>query len=253
VHPRAAAQVGILTKENPLGMFHVDPRSDTRIENGDTLGLADDAVVTFGGNLTIGDLPQPAADTLSLRLTDGGTPSVPRSPLRIVDGNQQEGQVLTSYDTDGNAYWDLPTDFTSGRVYGLQNIAAASFPLGSYIDIFTFTPDATGSYFFEIRWWGKFKGQVAIPFMIFQLFRGSSSTLMDSFEYYSGANPDDLNNVCSLCFTLYAKAVNTTDVFKINVVTSAQNQTGNRKDGAGQDTSVTPEWTRTKVNVLRID
>jgi hypothetical protein len=73
---------------------------------------------------------------------------------------------------------------------------------------------------------------------------------MDSFEYYSGANPDDLNNVCSLCFTLYAKAVNTTDVFKISVVTSAQNS--NRRNGAGQDTSVTP-WTRTKVNVLRID
>jgi hypothetical protein len=249
VQPRVAAQVGILT-DKPMGMFHVDPKGDTRIILPDTVGLADDVIVTTGGNLTIGSLPESVADTFSLLLTGGGTPSVPKSPLRIVDGNQQEGRVLTSYDTDGNAYWqNLPAGFSSGRVYGFQNVPAISFPYSTPTDIFTFQPDVPGSYLFEIRWWGKYKGQVAMPFMIFYLYRGSG--VVDIFEQYSGINPDDSDNVCTLCLTLYGEALNTTDIFSIKL--RVLSFYSSWQTNARQDTQTDPEWARTKVNVLRVD
>jgi hypothetical protein len=244
------AQVGILTKEDPLGMFHVDPQSDTRIENGDTLGLADDLIVTRAGNLSIGELPQPPADTVSLRLTGGGTPAVPKSPLRIVDGKQQEGRVLTSGDASGNASWkDLPAGFNPGRVYGFQAIPAQSIPYGVVTNLFTFKPDVTGKYLFEIRWWGRYKGQVAMPYMIFELLRGANRA--DVFEQYVGVNPNDSDNVCCLCLTLYGEAVNTTDIFTLRL--SLATFYPNRQTGAGQDTQANPEWARTRVNVLRVD
>jgi hypothetical protein len=237
-----SAQVGILTNEDPLGMFHVDPQSDTYIDTGttppDTLGLADDLIVTRAGNLGIGNLPQPEVDTLALRLTDGGTPSIPRSSLRIEDGNQQEGRALTG-DAGGNASWqDLPATFTFGRVYGLQVLPELHLSRNNNTTSFTFTADVAGNYLFEIRFWGLFgtgRGSMGC-----QLLRGS--TLVDSFEYYSGLNPSDNDNALTVCFTLYGEADNAGNIFTVTLSTNRNVYT-----------QTSPAWTQSKVNVLRVN
>jgi hypothetical protein len=227
-------------------MFHVDPKADTQ----GSLNTSDDVIVTTQGNVGIGVLPESAADTLSLRLTDGGTPTLPRSPLRIEDGAQREGRVLTS-NAGGYATWkDLSGDFTPGRVYGFQGVSAISLPVGSALSVFTFTADVAGQYLFEICWWGKFKGRVALPFILFQLQK--NSTLVDSFEQYPGANTND-SNVCSLFFTLYGEALTAGETFRLVVTPSSMNTNSTFKDGSGQDTQTTPAWAQAKVNVLRVN
>jgi hypothetical protein len=77
---------------------------------------------------------------------------------------------------------DLPAGFNTGRVYGLQGIPATNIPL-AITTVFTFTADVAGLYLFEIRWWGKLKQTgLKMPFMIFNLYKGSSSTAVDTFE-----------------------------------------------------------------------
>jgi hypothetical protein len=237
----AYAQVGILTDE-PQGMFHIDPQGDTD----GSLNTGDDVIVTTEGNVGIGLLPE-ATTPYSLTLTGGGTPAVPHSPLRIEDGNEAEGRVLTS-DADGYATWkDLPAGFTPGEVCGFLDIPAKSFPHGQTASGFTFTADAAGSYLFEIRWWGRFKGLVSTPFMIFDLLKGGS-TMVDTFELYPGANTVDNNNVVSLCLTLYGEAL-VGETFTLRVSTNTQGGTS----GHGQDTQASPAWTQSKVKVLRVN
>jgi hypothetical protein len=222
-------------------MFHVDPRGDTDTIGGTTTNTGDDVIISLEGKAGIGILPDDAVSPHSLTLTAGGTPSAPRSPLRIEDGRQQEGRILTG-DADGRGTWkDLPAGFTSGRVYGLQGISARNFPHNTGADVFTFTADVAGKYLFEIRWWGKFKNLAAPPFIVFELRRGSSG-MIDSFEQYMGANPDDSNNVASLCITLYGEALAAGNVFTVNV------RAANRE----QATQESPAWTQGKANVLRI-
>jgi hypothetical protein len=231
----AFAQVGILT-ENPQGMFHVDPKGDTQ----GSLNTGDDVIVTTEGNVGIGILPEPTTPH-SLTLTGGGTPAAPRSPLRIEDGNQQEGRVLTG-NANGYATWqDLPAGFNPGRVYGLQGIPATS--VSTTVTVFTFTADIAGLYTFEIRWWGRLIRQVTVPFVIFNLYKGSS--LVDTFEQYGGLNSTDIGTF-SLCLTFYADAA-AGDSFTLRVTPSGTSLPG------GQTTQVSPDWTQAKVNVLRIN
>jgi hypothetical protein len=238
-------------------MFHVDAQNNTSIDTNttppDTVGLADDVIVGMEGNVGIGVFPE--AGSPPLILTGGGTPSIPKSPLRIEDGNQQEGRVLTSNDAYGNASWqDLPAGFASGRVYGFRNMPAQSFPTGGNYGYnapvaWSFKPEVTGKYLFELRWWGKFKGVVSMPYVIFYFYKGQ--VLEDIFEQYVGANASDSDNVFSLCLTFYGEALNTTDVFTLRVYPASFHSA--RRAGAGQDVLASPEWAQSKMNILRID
>ena len=81
-------QVGIQT-ENPLAIFHVDPKRNTNSTG--TSGTSDDVVVTSTGSVGIGTIA-PAA-----KLDIRGT-------FRLRDGNQALNKVLVS-DASGNAQW----------------------------------------------------------------------------------------------------------------------------------------------------
>jgi hypothetical protein len=229
-------------------MFHVDPQNNTSIDTNttppDTVGLADDVIVSLEGNVGIGVFPE--AGSPPLILTSGGTPSVPKSPLRIEDGKQQEGRVLTSNDASGNASWqDLPAGFTQGQVYGLHGIPAGFHQnvLPPTINVFTFTADTPGSYIFEVRWRGKFRNPVQRNFVHFFLYKGS--TAVDQFEQYSGANYTD-PCVFTVCFSFYSLAAKG-DVFTLRT------RPLDTPNGSGMDTQVSPAYTQAKVNVLRVD
>jgi hypothetical protein len=246
--PCAFAQVGILT-DDPQGMFHVDPRGDTVVTPTDTLNAGDDVIVTLEGNVGIGLLPE-ATSPHSLTLTGGGTPSAPHSPLRIEDGNQREGRILTS-DANGRGTWkDLPAGFNTGRVYGLQGIPAMS--ISAPTTVFTFSADVAGQYLFEIRWWSKFANTMHEPtFVVFNLYRGAANNnnRQDSFEQYLGGNLIDVNTV-TLCFTLYASAT-AGETLILQCQSSVVRTSGGV--GVASATQVSPAWTQAKVNVLRVN
>ncbi len=82
------AQVGIQT-ENPLAVFHVDPKRNTN--SAGTIGASDDVVITSTGNVGIGTIAP--VSKLDIRGT-----------FRLRDGNQSLNKVLVS-DASGNAQW----------------------------------------------------------------------------------------------------------------------------------------------------
>jgi hypothetical protein len=237
-------------------MFHADPKHNTAVSLADTLNVEDDVIVTTAGNLSIGALPPAAADTIGLRLTDGGTFHAIRSPLRIEDGNQQEGHVLTS-DASGNGYatWQpRPAGYEPpGRVYGAIGIPAGTFvrsqPNTFTIQStgFTFTADVAGSYIFEVRWWSKYSQLVQANYIRFYLYRGAKE--VDTFEQYAGSNSYDMN-VFSACFALYSEAEKG-DVFTLRLVPGFYN--GSAGTTGALTTQTAPPWTQSRVNVLRIN
>ena len=220
-------------------MFHVDPKADTQ----GSLNTSDDVIVTMQGNVGVGVLPDDAALPPTLTLTDGGTPSLPRSPLRIEDGNQQEGRVLTSNAAGQGAWKDLPAGFNPGKVYGLTGIDAITFKVNVNHDVFFFTADAAGSYLFEIRWWAKIYSPDLITAIVYGLYK--NNVRVDVFEQYISGGTD-ANNASTLCLTLYSEAV-ANDAFFIRVYASM---------GVAQTThttQATPAWMQGKVNVLRVN
>lgn len=243
----AFAQVGIFT--DPQGMFHVDPMKNTQ----ESSITSDDVIVTSEGNAGIGLLPEPATP-YSLTLTGGGTPAAPRSPLRIEDGNQKEGRVLT-IDDNGEGYgtWkDLPANFKPGQVYGFIDIPGEDFPFSNdhanykYTG-FSFKADAAGSYIFEVRWWGRFnKNKTGITSIHFALHKNAAAAAVDEFEQYAGVNATDVN-CFTVCFTLYADAVKD-DVFTLKARPGLHNVGG--LSIATQDSPVWA-WAQSKVKITR--
>jgi hypothetical protein len=110
---RLAAQVGIRT-EDPQGMLHVDAKGDTY--NGtDTL---DDVVVTPQGRIGVGTL-NPQARLHIVSPTKGA--------IRIADGTQSGGKILTS-DKDGRAHW---TSLVGSWYAALKEGSSTGDPTGS--------------------------------------------------------------------------------------------------------------------------
>lgn len=109
------AQVGINTK-NPLGVWHVDPRSDT---TSPTSGIADDIVITADGNMGIGTSSPP--NKLSIVTTGANT------GLYLPNG-ASSGKVLTS-DPQGNAVWVSSAVQYQTVVYGSGGKIQLTAPL----------------------------------------------------------------------------------------------------------------------------
>ena len=78
-----SAQVGI-NITTPQGVFHIDPQGDT---SGST-NTSDDVIIDANGNMGIGTI----TPTTKMDI---------RGKIRIADGNQQNGYVMT---TDGNGF-----------------------------------------------------------------------------------------------------------------------------------------------------
>jgi hypothetical protein len=239
VHPQMTAQVGIRT-ETPQGMFHVDALSDTQGYQ----YAGDDVIVTYNGNLAIGMIPPPLS-SIKLIVTDGGTAVAPKSPLRIVDGNQGEGKVLTS-DADGRGRWaELPAGFSLGESYGLHGIAGLTTAASNsaFTDLgFLFTANAAGRYAFEIRWWGRVQNTTAAGMRIYQhfrLMRGNSA--VDQFEAYTNTI-GNAQDICTTSFVLYSEATQG-QTFTLQVRAALILQTENNPSTL---------WTRAWINIIRM-
>jgi hypothetical protein len=244
----AFAQVGVRT-EDPQGMFHVDALYDT-VGNQHT---GDDVIVTYDGNLAIGTIP-PTLSQTKLIVTDGGTPAAPKSPLRIVDGYQAEGRVLTS-DAGGQGRWaDLPAGFSLGEAYEPIGVAGGLIiksggnsgsrseftPLG-----FNFYANVAGFYAFEIRWWARLQNATAPGGSLYQHFRlikNGSSAAVDQFEAYTNTI-GGAQDVCTISFTLYGQAA-VNDRFEVEARTTSNLL-------VTENNSATP-WTRAWVKIVRM-
>lgn len=105
------SQVGINT-ENPVGVFHIDPKADT---NG-SVGTGDDLVIDAAGNVGIGTIaPQAKLDI--------------NGNIVIKDGTEANGRVLVS-DSDGVGSWEKIGSVGLTSVWTLQNTTGQNFPAG---------------------------------------------------------------------------------------------------------------------------
>lgn len=98
----AHAQVGVNTT-NPRGIFNVDgAKNNTTTTVPATIATEskDDVVVTTDGNVGIGT----SNPSLKLEIQTGGTSTTPIAGVKLVDGTQQAGRVLTS-DANGVGTW----------------------------------------------------------------------------------------------------------------------------------------------------
>jgi hypothetical protein len=226
--PGAFAQAGIRT-EHPQGMFHVDALSNTQ----GNLNTADDVIVTHKGNLAIGLIPSASADTVKLTVADGGTPAAPKSPLRIIDGNQAEGRVLTSADASGHGHWaDLPAGFNLGEAYAPYVIPAGiSVPASGNnsfsSSLISFQAKVTGYYAFEVRWWARLQSATLGGTDLYQHFRLlRAGSVVDEFEAYNNTI-GGAQDYCTISFTLYgqATAANQTFTLQVRAATPLQTET----------------------------
>jgi hypothetical protein len=227
-------------------MFHVDALSDT---NG-MLHTGDDVIVTYEGALAIGTIP-PAGSTTKVIVTDGGTPTSPKSPLRIVDGNQSEGRVMTS-DADGRGTWaELSAGFSLGESYGRYGVAGMSIKVGDnagdndshFTDLgIAFTANAAGYYAFEVRWWARTQSTSAAGSDLYQHFRlKKNSAVADQFEAYTNTI-GGAEDICTISFTFYSNAV-PGDVLRLQARAFIALVTDNNPSTL---------WTRTLVNIVRM-
>lgn len=130
-----SAQVGIKT-EKPLGTFHIDSKgNNTSIPITATEEL-DDVIVDENGNVGIGT----SSPSVKLHIKTTGTSSAPVSGIKISDGSESDGKVLTS-GADGTAVWEYPALHeilgTLGAGYNvpLVSIGTIFYPTGSSITL----------------------------------------------------------------------------------------------------------------------
>lgn len=144
------AQIGINTENVGAGLvFRVDPARNNATSGVPTPAqTAEDIVINQEGNVGMGTVSPQA----KLHIVTGGTSTAPNPQLRIEDGGQLAGRVLTS-NAQGVAYW---VDYAAGAVLATLdptgiNIALpltgtiykntkskVSLPPGRWIIIFTF-------------------------------------------------------------------------------------------------------------------
>lgn len=96
------AQVGINTENIASNLLlHIDPAQNNAIIGTPTiLQITDDVVVDNQGNVGVGTLNP----SVKLHIKTGGTAGAPNPQLRLQDGMEAEGRVLTS-NADGVGIW----------------------------------------------------------------------------------------------------------------------------------------------------
>uniref|UniRef100_UPI000AAD683E hypothetical protein n=1 Tax=Dysgonomonas macrotermitis TaxID=1346286 RepID=UPI000AAD683E len=155
--------------QNPLGVFHVDPKGDTNASG--TSGYADDIFVNSKGYLGIGTLNPEN----HVHIDKGSAGSF----IRIEDSSEGTGDKFLTSDAAGNGTW-IPRVSLNGKVYRMTSPTEVPFycysgtdtpllfnklkpdigsitnnPDGGYIRI-----DNDGSYIFTFRWWGAANSSV---------------------------------------------------------------------------------------------
>jgi hypothetical protein len=197
--------VGINT-ENLQGVFHVDAAANNP-SSGDIpdTSQADDIVITPEGYTGAGTL----APSTHLHIHTRNRPDV--FPLRIADGSQGEGLMLTS-DDDGAASWQMPPVPPSSAVYPVRTVPMQSFPkeIPTPVDNTSFTIPEDGLYSMDVRFWGEgavwtsYSSVITRNITCFELWRdrGGVEKKVDEFQY----NESSFSRI-SVFFTLYASAL----------------------------------------------
>lgn len=145
-----SAQIGINTDNVGAGLvLHIDPARNNATSGTPTPAqTAEDIVIDKAGNVGLGTVNPQA----KLHIVTGGTRTTPNPQLRIEDGGQLAGRVLTS-NAQGVAYW---RDYSAGAVLGTLDATGinitlpltgtvykntkskVSLPPGRWVIIFTF-------------------------------------------------------------------------------------------------------------------
>lgn len=121
---------------NPQAKLHVDGSSDNNATGIPSAAQqANDFVVLNNGNVGVGTI----APSVKLEVKSSGTLSNPKAALKINDGTEADGKVLTS-DAKGNTSWKY---VAINEIRGVLSQNGASIPLdsknyystGSYIDL----------------------------------------------------------------------------------------------------------------------
>jgi hypothetical protein len=188
-HAQTSQGVGINTSQ-PAGAFHV------KTANGK------DVVVEHGtGNLGIHTTtPQAKADV--------------NGSVRIIDGLEQAGHILTS-DDNGNARWNNPVG-VAGKLMGVLKLGVQDIPSGSFEDVVNsrHTADADGYHVYEIRWHATYASKPPREMNTATHFRlmlhsaaTGKDTIADQFEVYHDITRID-NDAVTFWINLstYAKA-----------------------------------------------
>lgn len=201
-----AQYVGIKTT-SPVGVLHIDAAGD----NGATISPAqalNDVVINTKGYLGIGTVNPQAKLTINNNGVAGA--------IRIVDGRQADGLILTS-DASGNASWAYPITST-GKIeatlpLGPQTFAASGTTKATGSD---FTVRADGYHVFEIRWYAKYSAAATRQTYTathIRLFKNGA--LADEYEAYQDVTTDA--NDAVTFFTALATQAKTGDVLYIDV------------------------------------
>ncbi|MBF0576004.1 hypothetical protein [Dysgonomonas sp. GY617] len=186
----ASSQVGINT-QSPIGIFHIDPQS-----NSATI-TTDDVVVTQAGNVGIGTVSPQAKLHLNV--------SSSQTALRIEDGNEKADRVLVSTDATGGAGW--------GAIKGsggetLISTVSQSFPTSGGTLYLTgnntrYKVVGAGHYLVYFRWWGK-STTVSNSRTSAYIRLLKNGTVVDTVEYYVAT---EANSAFSLAVALMATCI----------------------------------------------
>ncbi|WP_062178795.1 hypothetical protein [Dysgonomonas macrotermitis] len=117
------AQVGINT-QNPQGIFHVDPNSNTTGGIAAPVNDEEDVIVTNDGKVGIGTI----TPEVLLEIKTAGTQTSPVPGFQLQDGNEAEGNILLSVGNTGLATWQnvIPAS-TSQLVTSAAGITSLTF------------------------------------------------------------------------------------------------------------------------------
>lgn len=137
-----AQSVGINTI-SPLGIIHIDGEEDNSASP-TAIEVANDVFIDSNGNLGVGTLLPQA----KLSIDNNGNAKA----LKIVDGFQKQGQILTS-DAEGNAFWGYPIPST-GKIEAILKLGPQVIQpsLFTAIDNSRLVVRSDGYHVYEIRW-----------------------------------------------------------------------------------------------------
>jgi hypothetical protein len=199
--------IGINMESEPIGAFHLDGHASAASSNpagGGTLSpvqQSDDVVILSDGRLGIGTV----SPTARLTVDTQGAAGV--YPLRVRDGSQGAGKVMTS-DADGHASWQTITPPPQDVVYALTTLSTSTvgYPVGTATKVATseFSVAEDGFYSIDVRWWADFNNssRSALQKSVtrFQL-RRNGTEIVDEFKYH-----DVTRYRWTAFFVLYATA-----------------------------------------------
>lgn len=191
--------IGINTRNTPTGMLVVVDGSGDNSLSPSGVEIQNDVVINAKGNVGIG-MHNPLAK-LSI---DKGNASY---PIRIIDGYQEEGRMLTS-DDSGNANW-LSVAPSTGSIEAIISLPTQNIAYSNYTIPLTgseFVVPTDGYYIYEVRWYGKYSTAPSSQLWTTSHFRLTlDNNIVDEYEAYMDVTTDP-NDAVAFFTALATKA-----------------------------------------------